>query len=165
MEERRPRDTTGKLLAITSGIVYAIFVFALLMLVCSLFSPSAQAQTIGVHLVSHHFPERDYQHDFNPGGYVRWDNGVTVGGYRNTLGRTSLYAGYTAEYGPLALTAGVTSGYKIKDGYGVSEHTLTPMVVPSIRLFTLGGISPRLSVIPRVGTMSTVLHLSLETTL
>jgi len=127
----------------------------------------AQAQTtVGIHLISHHFPQRDYQHNVNPGVYVRTENGFTAGVYRNTLNRTSVYAGLTLERSltdsiSVAITGGAITGYrKDANGYGFSNGALSPMLAPSIRW----GYA-RVSFIPGIGVTSSVVHLSLETTL
>jgi hypothetical protein len=115
-----------------------------------------ESLVIGLHLLSHHFPDKDYQENFNPGIYVRAENGLTGGIYRNTLGRTSVYAGWT--FGDrVALTIGGVTGYQLKDGFGMSNAYITPMIAPSVRLGPA-----RFSVIPRVGNSAAVLHLSVE---
>lgn len=140
-------------------------------------SGAAQAQTtIGLHLASHHFEQRDYQRNFNPGIYVRTEDGWTAGVYRNTLGRTSVYGGYTIG-DQVALTVGVVSGYQIRHEWapplpggqcsngpppcyrelGTSHHALNLMVAPSVRLGPA-----RVSFIPGLGNASSVLHLSIE---
>ena len=138
---------------------------------------SAHAQVIGVNLVSRHFPARSYQNNFNPGAYVKWDNGIVLGGYRNTLWRPSFYAGYVLESGPFALTIGAVTGYQrrttavpcTRAGYtgctewhGYSNGYLTPMFSPSVRLPSIAGVTPRLSYIPGFGVSPSVVHLSLE---
>jgi len=144
---------------------FTAFVIALAAL---LFAPvAAQAQTtVGLHLVSHHFPERPGQRNFNPGVYVRTAEGWTAGYYRNTLDRNSVYAGYTLQHEingfvAVALTAGAVTGYRRNDdGIGFAKSALTPMLAPSLKLGPA-----RLSYIPGVGVSPSVLHLSVETTL
>ena len=138
---------------------------------------SAHAQVIGVHLVSHHFPARAEQNNVNPGAYVKWANGVVLGGYRNTLSRPSFYLGYVFGHGPFELTVGAITGYQkrrvampcSRPGYdgcsesrGVSNGYLTPMISPSVRLPAIAGITPRLSYIPGFGGSASVVHLSVE---
>jgi hypothetical protein len=120
----------------------------------ALVSPCAQADTVGLHLASVHVPQRHFNNT-NPGLYYRNDAGWTAGGYRNSLRRTSAYAGYTWEYGVLGLTAGAVTGY---------QHTVQALVVPSLRLFTHDGFSARLAYIPRVEKRieSNVWHLMVE---
>lgn len=59
---------------------------ALVAFIVVAFVTNCKAQTtVGLHLVSHHFPQRDYQNNTNPGIYVRTESGLTAGIYRNTL--------------------------------------------------------------------------------
>ncbi|KNZ33325.1 MAG: hypothetical protein AD742_06980 [Methylibium sp. NZG] len=120
----------------------------------ALLAPCAHADTVGLHLASVHVPQRQFN-NVNPGLYYRSDAGWTVGGYRNSLRRTSVYGGYTLEYGPLALTAGAVTGY---------QDAVQAMLVPSLRLFTHEGVSARLAYIPRVEKRisSNVWHLMVE---
>lgn len=133
----------------------------------------ARADTvIGVHLVSHHFPAQTWQRNANPGLYIKTDDHVVVGLYRNSLGRTSGYLAYVleSERWPVALTVGAVSGYQRRvvaglngpEMIGSSASRLTLMLAPSVRLPAIAGLTPRLSVIPRFGTSSAVLHLSVE---
>jgi hypothetical protein len=145
-----------------------------------LLAGAAQAQTIGLHLVSAHVPARSYQQNFNPGLYVRTENGIVAGFYRNTLNRTSVYVGLAAEGGPFSLTIGLISGYQTKwipgpcpdpsmdkgngclNEYG-SKAYLQPFLSPSVRLPAVAGITPRFSYVPGIAHRSTnVFHLSLE---
>ena len=151
-----------------------------------------RAQSVGLHLVSVHIPAREGQHNFNPGIYVRFDNGVTLGTYHNTLGKQTFYAGYTVEHGPFALTLGAASGYQRQETVTLgtmkpctleqaaanggacvqqSRHTdtssgtkayLTPMLAPSVRLPDVLGLVPRISYIPGLAGSSNVFHLSIE---
>jgi len=129
---------------------------------------------LGLHLASHHFPNRDYFENSNPGIYGRAENGLTAGVYRNTLGRTSVYGGVTLgdQY---AVTLGVVSGYdkrpvdipRCDNGLypdathpctrGSSNHKWAPMIAPSVRLGPA-----RVSIIPRIGDSASVVHLSVE---
>jgi len=139
---------------------------------CALIALSASAQAqeepttptvVGLHLVSHHFPARPGQRNFNPGVYVRTSSGLTLGYYRNTLNRNSVYAGFTIEravtsYASVALTAGAVTGYRRNDaGEGFAKSALTPMLAPSLKVGPV-----RLSYIPGVGVSPSVLHLSAE---
>jgi len=75
----------------------------------------ADEVTVGLHLASVHIPSYSYQNNFNPGFYARFDNGVTVGSYYNTLRRASIYAGWTTpEFAYVSVTAGVVTGYQKK---------------------------------------------------
>lgn len=128
-------------------------------------SCSAHAATVGVHIGSAHYPGASYQNNFNPGMYVRTDDGITVGAYYNTLRRTSVYAGYTLEYGPFGLLGGVVTGYtpKIIDGLSYGQgKALTPMVALSLRLPKLGGFTPMVMLVPPFRASPAVLHIAFE---
>ena len=127
---------------------------ALGMAALALIAHNAHADTVGLHVVSEHVPQRTFN-NVNPGLYYRSDTGWTVGGYRNSLRRTSVYGGYSLGFGPLAVTAGAVTGY---------QDPVQPMLVPSLRLFTHEGISARLAYIPRVEKRisSNVWHLMVE---
>lgn len=146
-----------------------------------LLAGTAQAQTtIGLHLVSAHVPRHDYQHNFNPGIYVLTEDGLTLGVYRNTLNRASVYAGLTIEQGPFALTLGVTTGYQkhwthvrctdpsmdkgsgCMEQVGTNNGVLSPFLTPSVRLPAVAGFTPRVSYIPGLGVNASVVHLSIE---
>ena len=138
------------------GILIAIVVFS---------SCTVQAATLGVHAGSAHFPGGSYQNNFNPGVYLRTDDGITVGGYYNTLRRLSLYAGYTFEYGPLGLLGGVVTGYQPKtiDGLSYGQgKALTPMLALSLQLPPLGGFKPMVMLVPAFRSSPAVLHLAFE---
>ena len=128
---------------------------------------SAEA-VVGLHLVSAHIPNKSWTNNYNPGIYVKADNGLTVGVYYNTLSRVSVYAGYTLEAWPFALVLGATSGYKkhLSPGGGMrgtSNGYLSLMLAPSVKLpVEAWGVSPRLSFVPRIGSGSSVFHLSVE---
>lgn len=126
---------------------------------------TARSQTIGVHVVSMHMPARPDQNNQNLGLYVRSADGWTLGGYRNTLRRTSLYAGGTMSLlGPLDLTAGVISGYQDKGGKGHSRGALSPLLAFSYALpVAVLGVTPRVTYVPgHLVKASDVLHLSFE---
>jgi hypothetical protein len=135
---------------------------------------------VGLHLFSDHHPSLPYQNNHNLGAYVETVEGWTVGGYRNTLDRTSLYAGWTwRPVNHLALTLGGVSGYrketraiscpelyrrhKIKaqagcyETLGWSNHAIAPMVAPSLEAGPA-----RLWYIPKAGNASSVIHLSVQ---
>lgn len=129
--------------------------------ICALAVTCGQAKAdtrVGLHLGSYH--STPGYNNTNPGVYV-FHNGWTAGTYYNSERNQSYYAGYTWEY-PLGsmvrvgATAGVITGYKRAD--------VLPMVVPSVAVSIPGGFgtAARLSFIPPVGGMPTVLHLSVE---
>ena len=128
-------------------------------------SCAAHAATLGLHAISAHFPSGSYQNNFNPGLYLRTDDGITIGGYYNTLRRFSLYAGYTFEYGPLGLLGGVVTGYQPKNINGLSYgqgKALTPMLALSLRLPPLGGFKPMVMLVPPFRSSPAVLHFAFE---
>jgi hypothetical protein len=101
------------------------------------------AATLGLHLGTAH--SRSGFNGVNPGLYVRADNGLTVGAFRNSYGDPSAYAAMTIE-----------TGYP--------GPALSPLVVPSTRI-PLGRHAVRLSLIPKPPkhASSAGLHVSLET--
>ena len=142
------------------------------------------AITLGVHLVSAHIPAGLENNNLNPGVYAKVD-GFVAGVYRNTLRRTSFYAGYAFEHGPFALTVGAITGYdkRTKKVYtlrnandatlggtssyettGYSSSKVSPLIAPSVRLPEVFGITPRITYLPRLGiaNRSNVFHLSIE---
>ena len=129
---------------------------------------------LGLHLASVHVPAEPYHHNVNPGAYVVFPQGVAVGAYHNSLGRTSAYVGKVLDFSPFALTVGVVSGYqkvystgRCANGkwgtseqpciYGMSRGALSPMLTPSV---LLGGCV-RLSLVLGIQASSAV-HLSIE---
>jgi hypothetical protein len=138
----------------------------------------AAAQTVGLHIGSAHIPASDHLNNVNPGAYVRYDSGATAGFYRNSYKRLSVYAGWTWERGPFALTVGGITGYKRSDvpctgdrlakGYthcwdGSRSTALSLLVAPSVALPDVFGITPRVTVLPKIESKgSTVIHLAVE---
>jgi hypothetical protein len=137
---------------------------------------------LGLHLISHHAPAREDYNNTNPGIYARTPDGWTVGIYRNSFNRTSVYAGkaWTASWprGDASFLLGAVSGYQrelipdscqrenVRWGHhrqncfrevGFSSSPLTLLAVPSLRYEFV-----RLSWLPRVGHEASVLHLSVE---
>ncbi|WP_395057403.1 hypothetical protein [Polaromonas sp.] len=137
----------------------------LILVLVAMAASSAQATTFGLHLGSVHSPSESYQNNVNPGVYVRTDEGITAGMYHNTLGRVTVYAGATLEYGPFGVMAGVATGYKPKviDGrtYG-QGHTLTPVLAFSLSLPAIATITPKLIFIPAFQKGPAVFHLAIE---
>ena len=134
----------------------------------------AEDVTVGVHMASYHTSSQ-YWHDgqqydynnINPGLYIRFPSGATIGAFKNSYNQGSVYGGWTfnlLEYSgfTLDLTVGVVSGYQ---GYSSgSNGVVKPMVLPSIATPELfDGVRGRLSVIPSTQSdVPTVLHLSVE---
>lgn len=131
-----------------------LFRTALLAIAVLMMATGAAAGTIGFHVASHHAPAKSYNNS-NPGIYYRHDEGWTAGVYRNSLRRTSVYAGYTWKFGALDITTAGVTGYFDK---------VQPLLVPSISLFTYRGVTPRIAYIPRVEKKigAHVLHLMVE---
>lgn len=141
-----------------------------LCLIAALFWSTAQAQTVGVHLVSYHTPQHWYT-NVNPGLYYRAANNWTVGAFRNSERKASVYGGYTFEtdfrgWRP-AVTVGVIHGYRSRGCYSSNEgvcKTLTlPFVFPSIGTPDVDGWRLRLGYKPKARDKSAhVLHLMVE---
>jgi len=114
----------------------------------------APKDTLGFHLFSQHFPSADYN-NINPGIYYRLAEGPVAGIYRNSVRRASIYAGYTWQWGRFDLTTGAVTGY---------ANGAQLLLVPSMGLFTVGGVTARLAYIPRIEKRigSNVLHLAVE---
>jgi hypothetical protein len=111
------------------------------------FQPRAEAQelaAVGVHVGSWH-SEPGFNNT-NPGVYVRTADGWTLGAYRNSVRRTSTYAGWTTG---VDLAAGVRAEVTVGAIAGYFRPVL-PMAVPSVR-FALGEhLGARLILIPRI---------------
>lgn len=88
-----------------------------------------------------------------PGVYLKLDNGLTFGVFKNSFGATSTYAGHSFEKGPFALTVGGITGYR---------STIRALIVPSVRI-PLGQAAGRIGIMPKVhGSDSSAVHFSLE---
>lgn len=79
---------------------------------------------LGLTLGSYHFDRQADYNEINPGAYAICD-GWTGGVYRNSLSRTSAFAGHAFSWGPFSLGLGVVSGY---------QRAIMPMVFPSVKL-------------------------------
>lgn len=130
---------------------------AALFLVAVCAAGPALSQTVGLHTASQHLPRYEWQSNSNPGAYVRTADGWTVGAFRNTLRRPTVYAGRTwmDVIGPVDVMAAAATGYRVAP------------VVPLVMLST--ELAPRSwPVVPRLsvgrGADSWVAHLSLEVT-
>lgn len=117
-------------------------------------SLTAHADTWGLHLGSHHFPDHG-MNNFNPGLMYRTDAGWTGGAYLNSIERVTVYGG-RAWGDRAALFLGLGTGYGAK---------LTVMAVPSLRLTdkraVLGG-ALRLNVVPKYRQHNGAVHLMWE---
>lgn len=133
---------------------------AVLVLLLVLAAPARAADTptpkdtLGIHLFSQHLPAANYN-NVNPGLYYRLAEGPVMGAYRNSVRRTSVYAGYTWQWGRFDLTTGAVTGY---------AKGAQLLLVPSVGLFTVGGVTTRLAYIPRMEKRigSNVLHVAVE---
>ena len=124
---------------------------------CSAWSAEGDAPSkdvVGFHLFSQHIPAASYN-NVNPGLYYRLAEGPVAGFYRNSVRRTSLYTGYTWQYGRFDITTGVVTGY---------SRGIQPLLVPSMALFTAHDVTFRLAFIPRIEKRigSHVLHIAAE---
>jgi len=150
---------------------------ALTLLIGSALGYSTQAQaegiTVGVHTISHHFPDDEGYNDNNIGLYARLDNGLTFGGYRNSIQRNSFYLGYSHELpGPFSVTVGAVSGYQFKAGNGRKPgahgegHTrgaLGLLLAGSVALPQVFGLTPRIIYFPgHLVKADDVLNLAIE---
>lgn len=141
------------------------------------FASFAHAQTFGLNTVSLHVPRGPDQNNVNPGVYARFDNGLTLGTYRNTWRRQSLLIAYQYDFNAtFGLLIGAVSGYQKRIEvipcqtacYEPATHTtgfshgyFTPVLAPTIAFPAFHGFTPRMTFIPGVGG-SSVFHLSVE---
>lgn len=123
------------------GVLCGALVWGLLLLAI----PS-QAATLGLHTVTWH--EQHQANDapyngINPGAYALLDNGATLGAYRNSIRRTSVYAGYTLQTPArhFALTVGAITGY--------DAAPVMPLLVASARIPLGERAALRLFAVPR----------------
>jgi hypothetical protein len=119
---------------------------------------------VGLHLISLHAPNcyevervcRRYESG-TPGVYFKAPRGLTVGGYSNSYGKPSAYAGWTFETDDrrFALTVAGATGYP--------RGAVVPLVAPSIRMNLSERLALRLAGSPRIGKSGAgVVHLALE---
>lgn len=124
----------------------------------------ASAWIVGLHLLSWHDPgchmERWHCEPYNnrnPGVFARAPSGFTFGGYTNSYGLPSAYAGWTFETADrrFALTVGGVTGYP--------GSALRPIAVPSVRFGLGGSLALRIAGAPRVEKGgAAVVHMALE---
>lgn len=111
---------------------------------------------LGLHLFTAHLGGHGLE-AVNPGVYVRTEDGLTAGVFRNSYCRTSAYAGLTLETADrrFALTVGGVTGYR--------TAKVMPLAVPSVRLPITGDLAARLSFVPKLLKGGYAgLHLSVE---
>jgi len=108
------------------------------------------ALAIGLHIGTYHFDRDRGYNEVNPGIYAECDH-YTAGVYRNSLRKTSAYAGYTFErvLGPIDVTVGGVTGYP--------RAALMPLAVPSVKVG-----SARLSLLLPIEKGGGGVHLSWE---
>ena len=117
------------------------------------------ALIIGLHLATAHFgaPADAKFNDTNPGIYLRAENGMTVGAYRNSYGIGSAYVAktWTTADGRWSITAGGVTGYP--------RARASPLLVPSVRLPIADGWAARIGYLPKPHSQGAHgLHMSLE---
>lgn len=113
-----------------------------------------ETRTYGLHIASAH-SKPGFQ-DRNPGAYVRFSSGLTLGGYRNSDSGQSLYATwlFASDKHPFALSAGVVLGYRRGVVLGV---------VPSMRVDLSERTAARVSFVPKFEKNgAAALHIALE---
>lgn len=150
---------------------------------------------LGAHLISLHAPAaydswvdhhgnveaRTRYETVTPGAYVVLGNGATLGAYRNSYGRASVYAGWTfrTEGDRFALTVGAVTGYGRfptspvwpgEDGQNYrtyhSGQDVEPLIVPSVRFGLTDSTSLRVGLLARpVKDGAAALHFAIETRL
>lgn len=135
------------------------------------------AQTVGLDLVSAHIPHAADQNNVNPGIYARFDNGLLLGTYRNTIRRQSLLIAYQHDFNAtFGVLIGAVSGYQKHREVipcqtacfepatyttGWSRGYFTPVLAPTFTFPQVAGFTPRVTFIPGIGG-SSVFHLSVE---
>jgi hypothetical protein len=165
-----------------ASVWYYLGAFVFIMLALFLMGTPVRADTtVGLHAVTWH-PNNGDQHfnNINPGVYVKTAEGWTAGIYRNSVRRTTAYAGYSWETDDTRLfTAGLSivaaSGYGeykvMEDNEERSIHTraLVPMLVPSISMRIKDQARMRITAVPifqktydSIKGQGIALHLSFE---
>lgn len=136
---------------------------------CGYPAPS-QAQTMGLHMFSVHAHKYDAigatnWNNNNPGAYIKWDNGVVVGTYYNSIRKQSSYVGYTIPLSDnIDVVVGAVTGYygAVPSGtYGTKK--VLPMVVPSVHFPLIDNMRGRVHFIPKTGKYAAAaVHFSIE---
>lgn len=124
----------------TARLLLGLAVLAALVLL----STCTHAQTLGLHTATWH--SRPGYQAATPGAYLRWDNGATLGAYRNSEGHGTAYAGWTwttDEAAPLSVgfTAAAATGYAIAP--------VVPLLAPSAAWRATPGTTLRLVALPK----------------
>lgn len=114
----------------------------------------AGALTLGLHLMSYHAPERSGLSGNNPGLYVSSPDGYTIGGFRNSVGMSTIYLGRRVD---MRLGSIFIGGMRYEHP-GFIKSLIRPMVVVSGKLTD----NLRVSLLPPMKTSPAVIHLSAE---
>ena len=126
---------------------------------------------LGVHLVSAHVPSHADQNDINLGVYARTETGWLAGAYRNTIFRTSVYAGREFDWGAWGIDIVLMYGYqketKSQVGGGSHYTGFTPGAIAPAAALTysfqpIEGAVPRVIFMPGFNRASSVFSLALE---
>lgn len=116
---------------------------------------------IGLHLVSWHSHE-GYS-GVNPGVYVKSECGFTLGAFRNSERRLSVYGAYTYDPPklPVWASAGIATGYGPQYG---RPRGWTPVFIVGLKTPQYEGYRLRVGYIPKLGEFNNthVLHLMIE---
>lgn len=113
--------------------------------------------TTGLHLGTVHF--RGTWNDFNPGVYVKLNNGLTFGTYYNSERKQSTYVGRTFSKNltqnlEIAATVGIISGY---------NKTVLPLVLPTVAYKFHRDFAVRVGFVPKVNKQGSAgLHFAIE---
>lgn len=105
---------------------------------------------IGLHIGSHHVGSNQFN-NVNPGIYVRTEDDVVIGGYRNSIRRNTFYVAkvFETDQHPFGVVVGAATGYLLP---------VTPLVAGTIRMGQF-----RFLVIPPVAKVTPLtFHLSME---
>jgi hypothetical protein len=109
--------------------------------------------TLGLHFATLHIPDRE-MNDFNPGVHAEAENGVSVGFYRNSIRKESLYIAETFSLDSIDLTVGGVTGY---------SKPVVPLLVPSVKFGLGDGWAGRVTMIAPIPKLTPLaFHFSVE---
>lgn len=123
--------------------------------------------TVGLHLGTKHFSQNKVSskhaqgtwNDFNPGVYVKLQNGMTFGTYYNSERKQSTYVGRTFSKNltqnlEIAATVGIISGY---------NKSVLPLVLPTVAYKFHQDFAARVGFVPKVNKQGSAgLHFMVE---